>query len=89
MIVFLLMAYWLGRHAPALPQDHGLSAAIGAYFGWLTLFDLFYAYVGGVIHPADAWGWVDDWAGLPMFLLGSFLLVRLLWWRNASGSSRV
>ena len=43
------MAYWLGRYAPALAQDRGLAVAIGGYFGWLTLFDLFYAYAGS--HP--------------------------------------
>ena len=89
MIVFLLMAYWLGRYAPALAQDRGLAVAIGGYFGWLTLFDLFYAYAGGIIHADGPWGWVDDWVGLPTFLLGSFLLVKLLRWRNASVSCRV
>ena len=89
MIAFLLMADWLGRYAPALAKDRGLAGAIGGYFGWLTLFDLFYAYVGGVIHQEDPWGWVDDWVGLPTFLLGSFLLVGLLRWRNASRSCSV
>ena len=78
MIVFLLMADWLGRYAPALAQDRGLAIAIGGYFGWLSLFDLFYAYAGGVIHQGGPWGWVDDWVGLPTFLLGGFLLVKLL-----------
>jgi hypothetical protein len=89
MIVFLLMAYWLGRYAPALAQDRGLAVAIGGYFGWLTLFDLFYAYVGGVIHDDGPWGWVADWAGLPTFVLGSFLLVKLLRWRSAAESCTV
>ncbi len=89
MIVFLLMAYWLGRYAPGLAQDRGLAVAIGAYFGWLSLFDLFYAYAGGIIHQGERWGWVDDWVGLPTFLLGSFLLVKLLWWRNAAESCTV
>jgi hypothetical protein len=87
MVLFLLMAFWLGRNAPSLARDRdrGLAVAIGSYFGWLTVFDVFYAYAGGVIHPGGPWGWVDDWAGLPTFLLGSLLLVRLLRWRDASG----
>ena len=89
MIVFLLMAYWLGRYAPALAQDRSLAVAIGGYFGWLTLFDVFYAYAGGIIHQGGPWGWVDDWVGLPTFVLGSFLLIKLLRWRNPSASCRV
>jgi hypothetical protein len=89
MILFLLMAYWLGRNGPALAQRRGLAVAIGSYFGWLTLFDLFYAFVGGVIHPDGPWGWVDDWVGLPTFLLGIFLLAHLLRWRNGAASFTV
>jgi hypothetical protein len=84
MVLFLLMAFWLGRNAPALARDRGLAVAIGSYFGGLTLFDVFYAYAGGVIHPGGPWGWVDDWVGLPTFLLGSLLLARLLQWRDTS-----
>jgi hypothetical protein len=88
MVVFLLMAVWLGWYAPALARDRVLALAVVGYFGWLTLFDLFYAWVGGVIHRGGPWGWVDDWAGLPTFVLGSLLLVRLLRWHDplASGS---
>jgi hypothetical protein len=89
MVPFLLMAFWLGRYAPALARDWGLAAAIGGYFGWLTVFDLFYAYAGGVIHAGGPWGWVDDWVGLPTFVLGSLLLVRLLLWRDAVESCSV
>jgi hypothetical protein len=89
IVLFLLMAYWLGRLASSLARDRSLAVAIVGYFGWLTLFDLFYAYVGGVIHPGDRSGWVDDWAGLPTFVLGSVLLVRVLCWRNALDSDRL
>jgi hypothetical protein len=78
MIVYLVMAYWLGRHAPALARQRGLGIAIVAYFGWLSLFDLFYCYVGGIIDKRGPWAWVDDWVGLPTFLLGGVLLVALL-----------
>jgi hypothetical protein len=89
MVVFLMMACWLGRYGPTLAQDRGLAVAIGAYFGWLTLFDVFYAYLGGVIHDDGTWGRVADWVGLPTFALGGNLLFRLILWRNASESCRV
>jgi hypothetical protein len=78
MIVYLLMACWLGRHARVLARDRSLALAIGAYFGWLTLFDLVYWYAGGIMHEGGPWGPVADRVGLPSFLLGSFLLVNLL-----------
>jgi hypothetical protein len=80
MILFLLAASWLGRYGPALARERrwAVLIALGAYFGWLTLFDLFYCSVGGILHDDGPWGRVADWAGLPTFLLGSFLLVSLL-----------
>jgi hypothetical protein len=89
MIVFMLMAYWLGRHARAHMHDGRLAVAIAGYFGWLTVFDLFYVWAGGVIHDDGPYGWVADWAGLPTFLLGSFLLMSLLLWRDAAPSITV
>jgi hypothetical protein len=78
MILYLLMAYWLGRYGPILARRRGLAVAIGGYFGWLSLFDLYYAYVGGIMQPNGPWGWVADRVGLPTFLLGGSLLVGLL-----------
>jgi hypothetical protein len=78
MILFLLMAYWLGRYGPLLGRHPGLAFAIGGYFGWLSLFDLFYCYAGGIMQADGPWGWVADRVGLPTFLLGSFLLANLL-----------
>jgi hypothetical protein len=78
MIVFLLMTYWLGRYGPALAHRRGLAAAVVGYFGWLSLFDVFYCYAGGIMQPDGPWGWVADRVGLPTFVLGSYLLVSLL-----------
>jgi hypothetical protein len=91
MIVFLLSAYWLARHAHGLmrPRRRGLVLSIGTYFAWLTLFDLFYAAAGGIIHDEGRWGWVADWVGLPSFLLGGFLLFELLRWREVNQSCTV
>ncbi len=89
MIVFLLMAYWLGLHVLTLPRDRWLALAIGGYFGWLTGFDLFYAWAGGILHEEGRWGRVVDWVGLPTFLLGGLLLIGLLRWRGGPAPSRV
>jgi hypothetical protein len=78
MFSFLLMAYWLVRRGDSLWRRRGLAVAVLAYFGWLTLFDLFYVYAGGVLHAEGPFGRVDDWVGLPTFLLGGFLLVELM-----------
>jgi hypothetical protein len=78
MILFLLMACWLGRYAAVLIRNRSLALAIGAYFGWLSLFDLVYCYAGGIMHEHGPWGPVADRVGLPTFLLGGFLLVNLL-----------
>jgi len=86
MVPFLLASYW--ALSPARPARAGgfVAAAMGAYFGWLALFDVYYASFGGVVHPGDPRAWVDDVAGLPTFLLGSALLVGLL--RAAGGPPR-
>jgi hypothetical protein len=78
MILYLLMAFWLGRYARVLTRDRWLAVAILAYFGWLTVFDMLYFYAGGIMIEGGPWGWVADRVGLPTFLLGGFLLVNLL-----------
>jgi hypothetical protein len=78
MILFLLLAYWLSRYGSALARQRMLAVALVGYFGWLSLFDVLYAYAGGVMHPGGPWTWVADRVGLPTFLLGGFLLFHLL-----------
>jgi hypothetical protein len=76
VVPLMLASYWVvAERRPG--RDPFLAAALGLYFGWLALFDLFYALVGGVLHPGDRFAWVEDVVGLPTFLLGVALLVAI------------
>jgi hypothetical protein len=54
-----------------------LALTLGLYFGWLALFDVFYALVGGVLHPGDRFARLEDVVGLPTFLLGCLLIAAV------------
>jgi hypothetical protein len=88
-IVLLLAAVYWWCVAFRGPRGGALAAGLWAYFGWLASFNVFSAWTGGVIHPDDPWAWVADVAGLPTFVLGSYLLwqvVRVANRRAAVGS---
>ncbi len=86
MIPFLLASYWaVSPEGPSGP-DPLLVASAGIYFGGLALFNVYWASIGGVVHPEDPWAWVEEVAGLPMFLAGCALLASLL--RFSSGPLR-
>ncbi len=86
MVPFLLASYW--AVSPERPSGRSafLSASMAIYFGWLALFDVYYASFGGVVHPGDPWAWVDDVVGLPAFLAGSALIIALI--RHPAGRGR-
>ena len=76
IIPLLLTSYWLvAERRPG--RGPVLAAMLGLYFGWLALFDLFYALVGGVLHPGDRFAWVEEIVGLPTVVLGSMLLIAI------------
>jgi hypothetical protein len=80
MVLLLLLAYAIGA-GPKVnrnPTDMFLNVTFTCYFGWLSIFDLFNSAVGGVLHPGDRWGWVEEVVGLPTFVLGFLLLAALL-----------
>jgi len=78
MIPFLLVSYWVAS-TPDLPRDERWPyASLAAFFGVLGVFDVWYASVGGLLLPEDPYGWVEDAAGLPAFLLGSVALVGVI-----------
>ncbi len=69
VVPLMLASYWVAaERRPG--RDRFLVVALGLYFGWLAVFDVFYAGVGGVIHPGDRFAWAEDVVGLPTFLLG-------------------
>jgi hypothetical protein len=69
-----LVLYWLGT----TEQNTRVIAAFAVYFGWLALFDLFYAAIGGYLTPDSRWLWIGPVVGLPTFLLGAWALIALL-----------
>ncbi len=76
VIPLVLASYWLvAERDPG--RDPLLAWALGLYFGWLALFDTFYALDGGILHPGDRFAWVEDVVGLPTFALGLALLVAI------------
>lgn len=76
VVLLMLASYWIvAERRPG--RDPFLAASLGLYFGWLALFDVFYALVGGVFHPGDRFAWTEEVVGLPTFLLGVVLLVAI------------
>jgi hypothetical protein len=85
MVLFAVAAYWACRDWEVLEASPPLRVAMGVYFGWIALFDVFYLYMGGKIPISlGTWGLVDDTIGLPTFVLGCELLACLV---RASGRS--
>ena len=85
VVLLMLVSYWLvAERNPG--RDPLLALALGLYFGWLALFDVFYALVGGVLHPGDRFAWVEDVVGLPTFVLGCLLVVAI---SRAAGRAEV
>lgn len=78
MVPFLLASYWAMSPRDRSRPTPFLSASLAIYFGWLALFDVYYASFGGVVHPGDPWAWVEEVVGLPTFLSGLALLIALL-----------
>jgi hypothetical protein len=76
--LFLLASYWALSPWGPLGSNRLLVASLGIYGGGLALFDVYHASYGGVVHPEDPWAWVEDVAGLPVFLAGCVLLASLL-----------
>lgn len=77
LILGLLASYWIVAERPP-GRDRPLVIASWLYFGWLAAFDVFYALVGGVLHPGDRFAWTEEVVGLPTFLLGAALLVAIV-----------
>lgn len=78
VLLFLLLVDWRRTHGALLSGRPVLSRIIDAYLAWFTVFDLVYAYAGGVLHPGDPLAWLDEVAGLPTFALSLALLLGML-----------
>ncbi|MBI1324628.1 DUF2029 domain-containing protein [bacterium] len=78
MFPFLIMPYWYSKHRETVDTDRGIRFALIAYVAWIVGFDLFDNAVGGIVGHGRAWAWVEDWSGLPNFVMGMTLLTKLL-----------
>jgi hypothetical protein len=67
MVLFVLASYWVLRNVEGIANRPFLVIAMALYFGWLSVFDVI-----------DSWISIDslsmqEWIGLPTFLLGCLL----------------
>ena len=80
MVLFVLASYWILSARRAIRGEILLWIALSGYFGWLSYFDLALSFIN-----IDSKG-MQEWIGLPTFLLGCFLLFSIL--RSTSISGR-
>ena len=77
-LVFLILPLWYFEHRNVVRARPGLRFSLIAYVVWITAFDLFDNAVGGIVGFERPWAWLEDWVGLPNFLLGMWLISNLL-----------
>jgi hypothetical protein len=72
MVLFVLASYWILSAREAIRGATPLRIALGCYFGWLSVFDVIESTIN--IDSRE----MQEWIGLPTFLLGCFLLVSIV-----------
>src|SRR5271165_7160138 len=72
MVLFVIASYWMMSARGAIREATQLWVALGCYFGWLSIFDVILSTTN-----IDSKG-MQEWIGLPTFLLGCFLLVSIV-----------
>lgn len=80
MVLFVLASYWMISSGRAIREAIPLLIALACYFAWLSVFDVLL-----VRTNIDSLG-MQNWIGLPMFLLGCLLLASIV--RSASISRK-
>lgn len=78
MFPFLILPYWYAIHRETVDASRGVRISLILYLGWVVCFDLFDNAVGGIVGQDRPWAWLEDWSGLPNFVLGIVLLMNLL-----------
>lgn len=78
MFVILLIPSWYFLHRESLASRRFSKLSLIVYVVWITAFDLFDNAVGGIVGFERPWAWLEDWVGLPHFILGIWLLTNLL-----------
>ncbi len=77
MIPILLLLSWVRGNERAWAASPLLRWTAWFTMGWITVLDLLLCWGGGVIHPGDPLGWLEDVVGLPTFLLSVSLWLAL------------
>lgn len=81
LVIFVLVAYLVALGALDKSQRL-LRYALATYLGWLVLFDLAYAVSGRNNWGYGLWDWpgilLREFAGLPTFILGSWVVLEVL-----------
>ncbi len=72
MVLFVLASYWVAARSKQIRNKMPLYVSLGCYFGWLGIFDLIECTKGVDFHS------MQEWAGLPTFLLGCGLIVCIV-----------
>ncbi|HMF37013.1 MAG TPA: glycosyltransferase 87 family protein, partial [Isosphaeraceae bacterium] len=72
MVLFVLASYWMLSDRGAIREAIPVWIALGCYFGWLSIFDVMLSTIN-----IDSIG-MQEWIGLPTFLLGCLLLVIIV-----------
>ncbi len=87
MVTFVLGSSWVVRHWEYVKGRSVRVVLVACYFGWLAAFDLYYAFIDetrGELH----WHHVEEWVGLPAFLVGCGFLAGLVWSASAIWSGK-
>ena len=72
MVLFVLASYWVVARSKQIRNRVPLYVSLGCYFGWLGIFDVIECTKGVDFHS------MQEWAGLPTFLLGCGLIVCIV-----------
>lgn len=73
MVLFLILPYWFARNFEQIKSYRPVQISTILYFIWIAGFDLFDNAVGGIIGGGRPYGWLEEWAGLPTFIIGMVL----------------
>ena len=72
MVLFVLASYWMMSARRAIRGAIPVWMALACYFGWLSVFDVILSRIDIDLTR------MQEWIGLPTFLLGCFLLVSIV-----------
>jgi hypothetical protein len=78
IVLFVMVPICIVEHGRLILSRPFLVFSGLIYFLWVGSFDLFDNFVGGIVGFDRKYNWVEDWAGLPMFLVGIFFWIMIM-----------